>query len=63
MLPLPPPLTKAGYAIAAFIVLTSAVMLPFLDRSTPEYFMTGFCLGLGLVFGTGVWFFSRPRHK
>ena len=60
---LPPELTKVGYGIAAFIVVVSAAMVPFLDRSSAEYFLTTFCLVLGLVFGLGIWFFSRPRHK
>lgn len=58
---LPPEMTRAGYGIAAFIVIFSAVMLPFLDRSSAEYFLTTFCLVLGLLFGFGVWFFSRRR--
>lgn len=61
---LPPNLTRAGYGIAAFIVIGSGGMLPFLERSSSEFFLMSFTLVLGLVFGFGVWFFSRPRnHK
>lgn len=58
---LPPHLTHAGYGIAAFIVIGSGGMLPFLDRSSAEFFLMSFTLILGLVFGFGVWYFSRRR--
>lgn len=58
---LPPNLTRAGYGIAGFIVLGSGAMLPFLDRSSAEFFLMSFTLVLGLIFGVGVWFFSRRR--
>jgi hypothetical protein len=58
---LPPNLTRAGYGITAFVSLGSGAMLPFLDRSSSEFFLMSFTLVLGLVFGFGVWFFSRRR--
>lgn len=58
---LPPELARIGLNIAALIVVISAVMLPFLDRNSAEFIITGFCLILGLVFGAGVWFFARRR--
>jgi hypothetical protein len=60
---LPPELFRAGLGIASFMVLTSGVMLPFLDRTSPEYFLTMFCLILGLGFGTVLLLLSRRRPK
>lgn len=60
---LPPELARMGLGIAAFIVVVSATMLPFLDRQSSEFFITGFTLALGLVFGAGVWFFAKRRPK
>lgn len=58
---LPPELTRAGYGIAAFVVVGTGVMLPFLERNSAEFMITSFTFVLGLVFGVGVWFFSRRR--
>lgn len=60
---LPPELARVGLNIAAFIVVVSGAMLPFLDRSSAEFFITTFCLVLGLVFGAGVFYFARRRPR
>lgn len=58
---LPPEMARAGLMVAAVIIVMSGAMLPFLDRGSPEYFITTFCLILGLSFGAGVWFFARRK--
>jgi hypothetical protein len=56
-------MARFGLNVAVFIVVVSAALLPFLDKTSAEFFITVFCLVLGLVFGAGVWLLSRRRPK
>jgi hypothetical protein len=54
---------RAGIQIAVWIVIISLLLLPFLDRSSAEFYLTAFCLIAGLVFGSVVWFLTRRSMK
>lgn len=46
-----PAQVRTGLQYAAWIVLVSVGLIPFLDPSQAEFFVTAFCLFAGLLFG------------
>lgn len=60
---MPPELGRFAFRIAMFIVLVAGVLLVVTPRGTPEFYVSGISLAIGVVFGAAVIgvarFFSR----
>ena len=50
---------KAVFRIAFFVILMSALMLPFLAPGSPEFVVDVLALGVGLVFAIAIFLVVR----
>jgi hypothetical protein len=54
---------RAVFRIAFFVILMSALMLPFLTPGTPEFVVDMIALGVGLIFAAAIFLLVRRSAR